>query len=138
MTITLTEYKDAAKEALKDTYPKVYWHVGIDDPPVPGAFVWFNLALGPGLATEWITDVRGVEVTVAGDQRDYAGAEELAFAVDHWLLGDGGSRVVAGMRVINVTRSGGAPYPLSFDNANRTRFVCGYLYEVYSGIGTPP
>ncbi len=136
MTFTLTDLMVDTREALKTQFPGVDWHVGIDEPEGPTSFVWFAPAIGPGLATEWLSDVRGSDVTVAGDQGDFPGAEELAFAVDRHILGDGGTRDVAGKRVINVTRSGGAPYALEYDDANRTRFVCGYLHEVYSGIGS--
>lgn len=132
--MTLTEFKDACKAALDGAYPGVYWHIGNDEPDVPGKFVWFNPVIGPGLDTEWLTDVRGVEITVAGEQHDYASAEVLAFAVDRWVLGPGGSRMIGATRVVNINRTGGAPYALTYDDADRTQFVCGYLYEVYSGL----
>ena len=132
--MTLTQYLNACKTALTATFPNVLWYVGVDEPDVATSFVWFAPAIGPGLATEWVTDIRGMEVTAVGDQMDFAGAETLAYAVDRWILGEGGSRLVAGERVINVNRSGGPPYSLLHDNAERTHFVCGYLYEVYSGL----
>lgn len=135
MSLTTTGLRDHLRDSLSTDFLNVEWHVGNDEPDVPGKFVWVNSALGPGLATEWLTDVRGFEITVAGEQNDFASAEALAFAVDRVILGSGGSRMVGTTRVVNVTRSGGAPYPLTYDNADRTQFVCGYLHEVYSGLG---
>lgn len=133
-TITTSELLEDIRAALAPTFPTVSWEVGMEAPDVPGPYVWVAPSIGPGLAVEWLTDVRGVDITVAGDQYDYAGAEALAFAVDRHVLGQGGSRVVAGHHVINVSRTGGAPYCIERDNAQRTVFVCGYLHEVYSGV----
>lgn len=134
MTMTYSDLLADIKTALEGTFPGVDWSVGMDTPNVPGSYVWIAPALGPGLDTEWLTDVRACDITVAGDQNDYAGAESLAFAVDRHVLGQGGSRTVANNHVINVSRTGGAPYAIEHDDSERTVFVCGYLHEVYSGV----
>lgn len=134
--ITTQTLLDMVKAAAADEggYETVVWEAGSIEPNVPGAFVLFTPSNGTGLQTEWVTDVRGLDVLVAGHQNDFGGAESLAYFVDRILLGGGGSRQIGAERVVDMNRFGSAPYNSEQDDADRHHFVASYLYEVDSGL----
>lgn len=126
--------QSAPVDDADNPYNDVTWTGGTQEPEIPGRIVMVNPATGPGLSTEWVTDVRGFDVTVIGEQEDYDSAEELALWVDRTILGAGGSRQMGDEWVVDVNRFGSAPYNTEVDDADRYHFVCSYLFEVQSGL----
>lgn len=99
---------------------------------------------GPGLVSEQAFDVRGYQVRTVGpqavdstDTRAYDYAEDMAYDVDKQLctadIRGLLPATVGGMRLIRINRIGSEPSWLMNDDANRTHFVCSYLFEVQSG-----
>lgn len=121
-------------ESEEPLYPDVAWELGTTEPQSPGPFVQFIASNGTGLDTDWVTDIRGLDIVVAGQQNSYAHAEELAMFVDKHLLGSGGSRSMSGKRLVDLSRFGSAPYNSEQDDADRYRFTASYLYEVDSEL----
>lgn len=130
------KYSDFAafcSDALVDTpWEGVAFHPGPDDLQAPaGRFVLLTRIGGPGFSMEYLFDQVGYQVTSVGEQEDFEDAEGLALALDQVLV-MARSQNYADLRLLQITRQGGAPSPLIVDDADRTRFVCSYIVEVES------
>lgn len=131
--ITTAQIVTDLKTALEADWPNVTWIADSEEPDVPGPAVWVAPVPGPSEEVDGLVVVRAFDIDVAGKQMDFDYAERLAMAVDAHVVGDGGSTVIAGTRVIARYRAGGLPYMSQRDDADRTHFVCGYLHEVGYG-----
>lgn len=119
----------------------------LDDPPyvakgprlpdIPGRYILLTpYGGGGGFAHEQLTSNRPIQVRSVGEQGDWDGAEYLAQQVDY-LFTFGWPDSLDGAAVIRVVRSGGDPYPLMVDDAERAHFVCSYLWEIESTAPVP-
>lgn len=94
----------------------------------PGSMLFLTVGNGIGLSVEALFDLPFVVVRVIGAQNDYDGAEALAYDVDDLLLSANGLMGTA--HVLYVTRTGGAPQLIDFDDAERYHFQTTYISEV--------
>lgn len=99
----------------------------------PGRGVVLSRGSGPGLIYEWVFDQPIVTVRTIGKQRDYDDGEQIAGAVDRWMLA-GGNIDVGGSQALYVTRAGGGPTCIQIDPARRAHFSCSYIVPVASGL----
>lgn len=132
--ISSTEVADWIKAAQTVAFPDATFVADSEEPDLPGPYVWVTPVFAPPATMDGLIDLRGYNVEVAGKQNDFDYAEQLAFAVDRQMLGDGGAVLIGGKRVIARYRAGGPPYSSQKDDGDRTHFVCGYLHEVESGV----
>ena len=96
---------------------------------------------GPGFTTERAFDVRGVQFEYVGKQvsgsgrqaESYKSAEELAWKHDEALMSFPLPSSIGGKNLILIDRIGSEPSYLRTDEADRTHFVCNYLFEIATG-----
>lgn len=112
----------------------VYFHPGPSDPDQPNGFVVvLSVDGGLGLQLDGVLDNWGWQVKTMGDQNLYDDAETLAHDIDKILM-SWVSGKQDGVHVASIVRVGGPPQHLEFDSAERTAFVCSYLFDVESGL----
>jgi hypothetical protein len=98
-----------------------------------GRGIVLSRGAGPGLLYEWTFDQPIITVRTIGRQNDYDDGEQLAGAVDRWMLAD--SNVdIGGWRALFVVRTGGGPTCIQVDTARRAHFSCSYVMPVTSGL----
>jgi hypothetical protein len=95
----------------------------------PNAICFLTLGNGIGLAKEGLFDQPFITVRVVGRQNDFAGAETLAYDVDSTLLAVDGNTTVGTAKTLYITRTGGAPQLIDFDDAERYQFQTTYITE---------
>lgn len=88
---------------------------------------------GPGLRYEMHFDQPVVTVRSIGKQKDYDSGEQLAAAIDAWMLSPEPVDV-GGRRALYVVRAGGGPTHFFTDKARRAHFSCSYIIPVASGL----
>jgi hypothetical protein len=105
---------------------------GPEDPEAPGRWVKISREPGLGLDAENLFDQVSFSVEVAGEQEDYASAEDLAFDVDRFFLRLGRQKI-GGVLAQGWSRNGG-PQSLLIDNSRRWHFICSYTVYVQSAL----
>lgn len=131
---TYSELKEWLKGGLSDDdkYRDVAFWPGPNEENAPDdRFVMLTRVGGPGHVMEQIFDAVGWQVMCAGTQESFDDAELLALRIDA-LITSATSQDVEGIRLVTTYRQGSPPIPLTVDDANRTRFVCSYIFEVES------
>lgn len=132
------DLKGFIQEVVLDQNPefsRAYIEPGPQIPDYPGLGIVLSRYGGPGLEIEGLFDNRAWQVRVIGEQDDYNSVEDLADHIDLALL----SRIPGMMgsrRVLDVTRVGGSPSVLMYDDADRVHFVCSYVGSVQLALPT--
>lgn len=99
-----------------------------------GAIVFLQVGSGAGLTTENLFDRPFITVRVVGVQNDFDYAENLASFIDKTFLAVDGNAVVGEAKSLYITRTGGAPENIDFDNASRYHFQASYITETQTGL----
>lgn len=105
-------------------------HPGPYDPDQPGEFIICTGYGGPGEDVEGVIDNVSWQIRVVGPQNDYDTSEDLAIQIDKFFLSwQSDYMFEGGPWLAGIQRSGGAPAPLVRDDADRTHFICNYIFS---------
>jgi hypothetical protein len=100
----------------------------------PFGMVFLVVGNGPGLTTENLYDRVFIRVRAIGKQNNYDYAEKLGWDIDTLLLGVDHNGLVGTAKVLYVVRTGGSPYAIEKDPADRYHFQCSYVAETETGL----
>jgi hypothetical protein len=100
----------------------------------PGPIVFATVGNGAGLTDEYLFDQPFITIRAIGPQGDYDGAERLARDVDRLFLAIDGNGKVGNTPVLYVTRSGGGPELIDYDDSNRYHFQTTYIARSQTGL----
>lgn len=96
----------------------------------PQGLLFLTLGNGLGPAKEGVFDRPFITVRAIGKQDNFEYAETLAYDVDDILFSLDHNHVwPAGGRTLSVTRTGGAPQLVDYDESNRYHFQATYIAE---------
>ncbi|MGE5612681.1 MAG: hypothetical protein ACM3UO_00200 [Bacillota bacterium] len=101
-----------------------------------GPIVFLQVGGGPGLAVEQILDNVFTSIRAIGPQDDYEFAETLALDIDSLMLAITSNGMIGSTNVTCVTRSGGRPALMDFDDAERYHFQATYVIQAQTGLVT--
>ena len=96
----------------------------------PGPMLFLVVGNGVGVTQEAVFDRPFITVRAIGRQNDYDYAETLAHDVDAILLAAGGNTLVGATTALYITRTGGSPQLVDFDDGDRYHYQQTYITEV--------
>lgn len=99
----------------------------------PGSTLFVTVGNGVGLDVQQLFDRPFITVRAIGPQRDYEGAETLAYDVDQLMLAIGSNATIGTAKVLYITRTGGAPTLIDYDAGDRHHFQTIYITEAQTG-----
>jgi len=100
----------------------------------PGSMVFATFGGGLGPTSEEHFDRPFITIRALGKQRDFTGAETLAWDIDTLLLAVDGNAIVGTAKVLYIVRTGGAPALVDHDSAERYHFQSTYIVETQTGF----
>lgn len=112
-------------------YPHLRGFPGPDVPDSQEAHFVVTRAGGATWESDGVIEVSYWNIETIGGQANPDQSEALALDIHRFLMGDGTSRHLGGLRVESVQTLNG-PQAISFDNADRTHFACDYALRVES------
>lgn len=106
----------------------------VEQKKAPGMLVFATFGAGLGTDSEEHFDRPFITIRALGPQRDFTGAESLAWDIDTLLLSVDGNRLVGTAKVLYIARTGGAPALIDHDAAERYHFQATYVVETQTGF----
>lgn len=100
----------------------------------PGPLVFATVGNGAGMVVEQTYDQVFITVRSIGPQNDYDSSEKMAQDIDLLFLRINSPAMIGSTRVLYVTRTGGAPQLVDFDEANRYHFQTTYITPASTGL----